>query len=73
MKKRKSKSIVKLKTGEHCHQSGWWRTEGVDSPPHFISEGSIMPAVAGSQVTWVFILTEPPLLTHAAYGAHRQS
>lgn len=23
-----------------------------------------MPAVAGAQATWVFILTEPPLLTH---------
>lgn len=73
MKKRKSKLIVKLKTGEHCYQSRWWRPEGVDSPPHFISEGSIMPAVAGVQATWVFILTEPPLRAHAAYSSHGQS
>lgn len=72
MKKRKSKSIPKLNTGEHCHQSGWWRPDGVDSPPHFISEGSIMPAVAGAQAMWVFILTGPSL-PHAAYSSYTQN
>ena len=60
MKKRSAKSTVRLKTGNHCSQSGWWRLEQAGSVPHFISEGSIMPAVAGTQVTWLLILPEAP-------------
>jgi hypothetical protein len=39
------------RTGWHCPTTGWWAAEELDQPC-FIGEGNLMPAVAGSPVTW---------------------
>jgi len=58
MKRRQPTRRSTLKTGEHCQQSGWWASDG-DTSPRFISEGSVMPAVAGQPARWLFVLADP--------------
>lgn len=51
-----------VRTGEHCPATGWWypASGGLDASagtaaaaPHFIGEGSLMPAINGIQETWL--------------------
>ena len=46
--------ITFAKTGEHCPLNGWWASEWLEGS-HYVSEGSIMPAVKGESVIWTLV------------------
>lgn len=41
-------------TGHHCPVTGWWEPGGDAARRRFISEGSLMPALNGSSVSWTY-------------------
>lgn len=47
-----------VRTGEHCPESGWWypapgERDTAAKDARFISEGNVMPAVAGNPALWL--------------------
>jgi hypothetical protein len=52
------------RTGEHCPETGWWspaqaKPEGGRQPARFISQGSVMPALGSTAVSWLLLAAQP--------------
>ena len=47
------------RTGEHCPVNGWWAPLSNEASAHFITQGSIMPAVKGHPESWRLLAGQP--------------
>lgn len=54
---------ARVRTGDHCPNSGWWTPEGDPETTLFVSEGSLMPAHNGVAVSWTPAVQSPPFQT----------